>query len=474
MACGKEKQNRKADTKNMSDKVLEVNVDDLYLGGVFSLVKNVVKNKPKDMQIDIAAIEKFTDKENIQSFEKCGSKVYYVGYDGNKWLKQFICFFHLKKLIREQNYTCVHIHADVANKLMVSGMAARTAGVTKIILHSHAAGVDGNHRWLKAWIHRRCRRLLKWIGTDYVACSDIAAEWMFPNIAAKEITLIQNGIDLQKFRFSQTVREMVRKQLQISDELLIGHVGRFCYQKNHDFFLEILKQIRERGLHAKLLLVGEGPNEKAFREKVHACGLDSYVIYYGVSKKVHELFMAMDLFALPSHFEGLPIVGVEAQASGLPVIFSDTITREAKITQAVSYLGIDARDVSKWLDTIIHYGKEKRDRIKAYDILKNAKFDIVDTVNGFISRVCDFFCVFRKFDLRYEIFIVLIFDGCQFVDTAECRTVFGGDQVRADTPGIDCGALGFQAVDQVFIQVTGSGDDRIAESSSFQHLVSFL
>lgn len=139
--------------------------------------------------------------------------------------------FSFEKLIREQNYTCVHIHADVANKLMVSGMAARTAGVTKIILHSHAAGVDGNHRWLKAWIHRRCRRLLKWIGTDYVACSDIAAEWMFPNIAAKEITLIQNGIDLQKFRFSQTVREMVRKQLQISDELLIGHVGRFCYQK---------------------------------------------------------------------------------------------------------------------------------------------------------------------------------------------------------------------------------------------------
>lgn len=97
MACGKEKQNRKADTKNMSDKVLEVNVDDLYLGGVFSLVKNVVKNKPKDMRIDIAAIEKFTDKENIQSFEKCGSKVYYVGYDGNKWLKQFICFFSFEK-----------------------------------------------------------------------------------------------------------------------------------------------------------------------------------------------------------------------------------------------------------------------------------------------------------------------------------------------------------------------------------------
>lgn len=182
------------------------------------------------MQIDIAAIEKFTDKENIQSFEKCGSKVYYVGYDEISGLSNSFVF-SFEKLIREQNYTCVHIHADVANKLMVSGMAARTAGVTKIILHSHAAGVDGNHRWLKAWIHRRCRRLLKWIGTDYVACSDIAAEWMFPNIAAKEITLIQNGIDLQKFRFSQTVREMVRKQLQISDELLIGHVEGFVIRK---------------------------------------------------------------------------------------------------------------------------------------------------------------------------------------------------------------------------------------------------
>lgn len=385
MACWKKKQIGKADTTQMTNKVLEVNIDDLYMGGVFSLVKSVVENRPDDIQIDIASIEGFTNKGNIEKFKNCGSKVYYVGYAGNKCLKQVICFFHLKKLIHEQKYTCVHIHADVANKLLISGLAARLAGVPKIILHSHAAGVDGNHRRLKEWIHRCGRRFLKYIGTDYVACSDIAGSWMFPNIDKNEIVLIQNGIDLQKFRFSKSVRERVRKQLQIDDTLLIGHVGRFCYQKNHDFFLEILKVIRARSLHIKLLLVGEGPNEKTFRDKVHEYGLESYVIYYGVSQKVQELFMAMDLFVLPSHFEGLPIVGVEAQASGLPVIFADTITSEAKLTQWVTYLGINVDDAEKWVDTIIRDSKEQRNRVVAYDILKSAKFDIADTVNEFMK-----------------------------------------------------------------------------------------
>lgn len=165
-------------------KVLEVNVDDLHSGGVYSLVKNVIVDKNADIKIDIGAIERFVNIENIKTLNNYNCDVYYVGYEGCKWKKQFVCFNNLRKLLKRNNYDCVHIHADVSNKLLVSALAAKSVGVKKIILHSHAAGVDGNHRLAKRNIHFICRRLLIHIGTDFVACSGVAAAWMFPNIAS--------------------------------------------------------------------------------------------------------------------------------------------------------------------------------------------------------------------------------------------------------------------------------------------------
>ena len=369
----------------MVSKVLEINVDDLNMGGVFSLVKNVIIHNHDQIQIDIAAIEKFSSQENVQLFKKYGTEVYYVGYDGNKWLKQIICFHRLKKLIKEKQYECVHIHADVANKLLVSGFAAKCAGVRKIILHSHAAGVDGNHRKMKAIIHKMCRRFLKQIGTDFVACSDVAAAWMYPNVPVESNVLINNGINLKKFRYDEKIREKIRCQLNVEGKMVIGHVGRFCYQKNHDYFIKILQLIKKRGVNAVLLLVGEGPDEQRFRNKLKEQDLEDFVIFYGVSQNVQELFMAMDVFVLPSHFEGLPIVGVEAQATGLPVIFSEKITREAQLREDVVYLGIEDKDVTTWVDTILQFAQKKEDRPKAYVELKNQKFDIEDTIAALMA-----------------------------------------------------------------------------------------
>ena len=311
--------------------VLEVNVDDLNMGGVYGLVKNVITNNfDRSIKIDIAAIEHFANTKNIELFNERGTQVFYVGYDGNKLLKQIKCYSNLRKLIKNNNYEYVHIHADVANKLFTSGLAAKYSGAKKVILHSHAAGVDGKHRKVKKYIHKFCRRFLKYIATDYVACSEVAAKWMFPNVESEKIVIVNNGVDLDKFRFDAAVRYQIRNKLGIKDEILLGHVGRFCYQKNHEYFIEILKEIRKRNIKAKLLLIGEGPDEQDFKEKIRKEQLDDMVIFYGTTNKVQELFMAMDVFLLPSHFEGLPIVGVEAQASGLPVILSDQIDRSAK------------------------------------------------------------------------------------------------------------------------------------------------
>ncbi len=200
----------------MNTKVLEVNVDDLNMGGVFNLVKNVILNRDPDIQIDIAAIERFANVEHKRMFQKLGTEVYDIGYDGNKWKKQLVCYWRLKKLLKTGDYDAVHIHGDVANKLLVSGLAAKHGKVKKIILHSHASGVDGNHRAMKILIHKLCRNLLKNVGSEYVACSDLAAEWMFPHIKKEQIVIVNNGVDLDRFRFCKEIREIQRKKGEVS------------------------------------------------------------------------------------------------------------------------------------------------------------------------------------------------------------------------------------------------------------------
>lgn len=364
-------------------KVLEINVDDLNYGGVFSLVKNVIENKKGDVKIDIGAIEKFENENNVTILEQAGSDVYYVGYHGNKIIKQFMCYKNLKQLLKKQSYDIVHIHADVANKLFVSGLSAKHAGVKKIILHSHSAGADGHHRTLKVIYHKFCRRFLKWIGNEYAACSQLAAEWMFPNIDASRIQLIHNGVDLDRFRYNVEIRNKVRAELKVDDKILLGHVGRFCYQKNHEYLINIFEAVRKKGINAELLLVGDGEEKERIYNIVKEKGLDQHVIFYGTSTRVNELFQAMDVFLLPSHFEGLPIVGVEAQAAGLPVLFSDKITSQAKLIAPVEYLSIHEECIKDWVTQIDKYRNYTRE--DTYDELAEQKFRIQDTVNSFLA-----------------------------------------------------------------------------------------
>ena len=249
-------------------KILEVNVDDMGFGGVYSLVRNVILAKPAGTTLDIACIEPFEQQKNIDELAEHGCTVHYVGYAGNKIKKQFVILQNLKQLIREGGYEAVHIHGDVAYKLLVYSVAARLAGVKTILLHSHASGTDGNHRGLKRNLHMASRRFLKWTGTGYVSCSDLAADWMFPNVNAKKITIIHNGVDLDKFRFDPEKRAAMRSEWGLEDAFVLGHVGRFEYQKNHTYLVDIFAAVRDRVPNAELFLVGEGSLQDETRKKV--------------------------------------------------------------------------------------------------------------------------------------------------------------------------------------------------------------
>ena len=343
--------------------------------------------KSKNMLVNILdyfrplKIEKNPD--NIEYLKNLGCVVYYIGYKKNKILKQLYCINNLYNLLKEHQYDCVHIHADVANKLLVPGIACNIARVKKIILHSHASSVDGKKRWMKYIYHWICRNLLKYTATDFVSCSDLASQWMFPNIDAHRVKKINNGVRLNQFRFNTVIRQEVRNRLGIRDCFVIGHVGRFAYQKNHEYLIDVFAKVKKIVPSAILLLVGEGDLRNVVEQKVISLGLINDVIFYGISYNVSELFQAMDVFLLPSHFEGLPIVGVEAQAAGLPVLFSSAITKEAKLINEVYYLPVDERSKDMWVKQIVELQRHRR--YDTYSELERCGFDIHQTVEELMN-----------------------------------------------------------------------------------------
>lgn len=359
-------------------RVLEVNVDDNGYGGVYAFVRSLIENKPENIKIDIACLEPFENPKNIAYLNTYGCDVHYIGQAGNKVLKQFAYYSKLKNLLKKQKYDCVHIHSDVANKMLVTALAAKKSGQKRIILHSHASGIDRENFGGRLKLHRGCRRFLPMVGTDFVACSDLAAEWMFPHMDRDKVQLIHNGIMLNSYRYDEKIRRLIRQELGIREELLIGHVGRFAYQKNHRYLLKVLKETLKISPNARLLLVGEGPLEKEIKGLADQMQLTSNIIFFGTSDRVNELLQAMDVFILPSHFEGLPIIGVEAQAAGLPTLFSDQITASAKLTEYADFLPITEKALPQWAERICAWGQ--REHEDNYGKLKQQGFDIQTTI----------------------------------------------------------------------------------------------
>lgn len=363
----------------VKSKILQVNVDDNNYGGVFSLVRSVILNKLSGFCVDIACLEPFKRKELVDELESVSCRVFYIGAGCNKVLKQVKYFSKFRKLLKSENYDCVHIHSDVAYKMFILSLVAKFEKVKKIILHSHASGIDGNNRFIKKQLHILSRYLLRYLGTHFISCSDLASKWMFPNVKMDDILILKNGVNLSDFTFSDVHRSEVRKKMGIeNDVFVLGHIGRFAYQKNHDFLIRVFKLFYERNSSSKLILVGEGELYEEIRNKIRDWGLDDNVVFYGVTNNIAKVLCAFDVFLLPSHFEGLPIVGVEAQASGLYCVFSDTITRELDLTGNVVFIPTHEINEIDWVEEI-----EKirfYNRINCEQLLREKGYDIKSTI----------------------------------------------------------------------------------------------
>jgi glycosyltransferase involved in cell wall biosynthesis len=249
----------------------------------------------------------------------------------------------IKRIVLEGNYNVVHVHGNSA--LMYFAIkAAKNAGAQVRIAHCHNSSTQ------HPLVHHLIKPAFNKITTVKIGCSEKAAKWAYD----KDYVIIKNGVELDDYQFSSEIRKSYREKLGLKDEFLVGHIGRFSQQKNHKFLIEIFHEILRRDSSAKLLLIGDGELEDKVREQVKALHLEDHVIFYGLSHHVKEFMQAMDVFLLPSLYEGLPIVGVEAQASGLNIVTSDTVSEELAMTPLVHYISLN-ESASSWADEVMKY-----------------------------------------------------------------------------------------------------------------------
>lgn len=262
----------------------------------------------------------------------------------------------LKKIFKNNNYKIVHSHL---NSLSVFPLyCAWSSKVPIRIAHSHST--TNKKEWKKNIIKNILKPFSKVFATDYFSCSEHAGRWLFGNKTFDEgkVTIVHNAIEIEKFRFNEKTRKSIRKELGIENKFVLGHVGRFVEQKNHDFLIDIFYEVHKELENSILLLIGDGPLEEKIKNKVKKLKLEENVYFLGVKNNVNDYMQVMDVFVFPSLYEGLGIVVIEAQCSGLQCVCSKEIPIEANISKSIMFN--DLKDINKWKEKIILNDYNKR------------------------------------------------------------------------------------------------------------------
>lgn len=277
----------------------------------------------------------------------------------------------LRDFFREhKEYRIVHCHLDCMSSIPLS--VAKEFGVPVRIAHAHSSNQDRDWKYL---LKRFYLKKIPDVATDFFACSEDAAKWMYPNQAVR---IINNGIETEKYAYSPEERNRIRSTLGLNDSFTLGHVGRFIPVKNHEFLIDVFASICKHVPDARLLLVGNGPLEDTIRTKVRSMNLEKNVLFLGVRDDVHQILQAIDVFLLPSLYEGLGMVSVEAQTAGVKCVVSSNVPTVCNLTGNVTFLPLE-NGTDEWADKILSLNLNER--VSAHNIVIQAGYDIQHTAN---------------------------------------------------------------------------------------------
>ncbi len=282
-----------------------------------------------------------------------------------KFIKSVFHFFKTHK----DDYDIVHCHIVNAGSIYL--LAARYYGIKVRILHSHVT------KSADITSHKIRNDILGYFAVRnancYFACSSKAGEYLFKS---RRFKVINNAIDIENYRFDTDKREEVRESLDIKDKFVLGTVGRLCAQKNQKFLLDIFSEVCKKDENSVLLIVGNGPLEQELKIKADKLCVSDKVLFLGSRQDVNDLYQAMDVFLLPSIYEGLGIVLIEAQVSGLVCIGSDVIPKDVKVTNLMHLISL-GKDAKYWSEEIIK-NKNLNSRCSRCQEIKSADYSIVE------------------------------------------------------------------------------------------------
>ncbi|WP_421381812.1 glycosyltransferase [Bacillus salacetis] len=336
--------------------------------------RNINKHK---VQIDFLTFEEKLDFED--EITSTGANIYKIPLFKKS---PFLFIKELKKVSDNNNYDYFYINLSSAVPAIYV-IIAKLLGFKNIIIHSHNTFIDSSNkvkRVLSSLLHYIFKPILILFPNYKFACSIKAGEWLFgkADVSSGKVKVLKNAINASTFRHNKETRDKLRSKLGLKGKYVIGHVGRFSYQKNHMFLIDVFNEVYKKNNNAVLLLIGKGELEKSIRNRIDELQLNDAVIFAGIRSDIPEVLQAMDIFILPSYFEGLPIVGVEAQAAGLPCIFSSTITKDSDITGLVEFIDLN-KPIQFWSDEILRYanGYNRKDMFSS---IVEAGYEINSTV----------------------------------------------------------------------------------------------
>lgn len=334
------------------------------LGGAESFMMNLYRRIDRDkFQFDFLIYDDFKNvKDYNAEIESLGGRIFIVANPKKNILKYMI---QVNRLLLQEKFDIVHNEVYFGGGINL--WLAKRRGIKKRIAHSHATE-DGK---TQNFFMNILRIFLDWLllsnATDFLAVSHEAGKSLFKN---HPFEIVHNGIDLSLYEKSASERKKKRSELDIPLEaFILGNIGRLEKQKNQAYLLEIFSELLKSQPNSYLLLIGQGSLRQELEKKISLLGINENVKMLGERKDIPDLLSVMNVFVMPSLYEGLPMVGLEAQASGLKLVLSDTISKDTRVTQNVCFISLNS-SIKEWSDIILQkpFTNEKTSELLSYDV----------------------------------------------------------------------------------------------------------